>query len=162
MGLELEAPQLLTESYTAQKLQLGTSWVYPVGVLHRYMFIISQLWLTSYWTMNKCQYQVSSCAISSTYTLVALISSEPGLPLSGNDKKHSCSFPEQFWNMSHKSLLKNCHETQLLYLHRSHRLLFQDNELSQTTEFQIQYSPTNSNLEREPKLSGFHINVSLS
>ena len=27
---------------------LGRSWVYPVGVLHHYIFIISQLWLTSH------------------------------------------------------------------------------------------------------------------
>ena len=32
----------------AQKLLLGRSWVYPVGVLHDYIFIISQLWLTSH------------------------------------------------------------------------------------------------------------------
>ena len=35
-------------NYTAQKLLLGRSWVYPVGVLHDYIFVISQLWLTSH------------------------------------------------------------------------------------------------------------------
>ena len=30
------------------KLLLGRSWVYSVGVLHHYIFIISQLWLTSH------------------------------------------------------------------------------------------------------------------
>ena len=35
------------ELYSA-KLLLGRSWVYPVGVLHHYIFIISQLWLTSH------------------------------------------------------------------------------------------------------------------
>ena len=30
------------------KLLLGRSWVYPVGVLHHYRFIISQLWMTSH------------------------------------------------------------------------------------------------------------------
>ena len=35
-------------SYTAQKLLLGRSWVYPVGVLHHHNFIIFQLWLTSH------------------------------------------------------------------------------------------------------------------
>ena len=31
-----------------KKLLLGRSWVYPVGVLHHYIFIFSQLWLTSH------------------------------------------------------------------------------------------------------------------
>ena len=35
-------------SYTPQKLLLGRSWVYQVGVLHHYIFIISQLWFTSH------------------------------------------------------------------------------------------------------------------
>ena len=48
--LELATPGLQTQcfSHTAQKLLLGRSWVYPVGVLHHYTFIISQLWLTSH------------------------------------------------------------------------------------------------------------------
>ena len=41
-------PVLQPLSYTAQKLLLGRSWVYPVGLLHHYIFIISQLWLTSH------------------------------------------------------------------------------------------------------------------
>ena len=41
-------PVLWPLSYTAQKLLLGRSWVYPVGILHHYIFIISQLWLTSH------------------------------------------------------------------------------------------------------------------
>ena len=36
-------PVLQPLSYTAQKLLLGRSRVYPVGVLHHYIFIISQL-----------------------------------------------------------------------------------------------------------------------
>ena len=36
-------PVLEPLSYTAQKLLLGKSRVYPVGVLHHYIFIISQL-----------------------------------------------------------------------------------------------------------------------
>ena len=40
-------PVLQPLSYTAQKLLLGRSWVYPIGVLH-HIFIISQLWLTSH------------------------------------------------------------------------------------------------------------------
>ena len=36
-------PVLWPLSYTAQKLLLGMSRVYPVGVLHHYIFIISQL-----------------------------------------------------------------------------------------------------------------------
>ena len=36
-------PVLEELSYTAQKLLLGRSRIYPVGVLHHYMFIISQL-----------------------------------------------------------------------------------------------------------------------
>ena len=34
--------------YSSIKLLLWRSWVYPVGVLHQYNFIISQLWLTSH------------------------------------------------------------------------------------------------------------------
>ena len=34
--------------YTGQKLLLGRSWVYSVGVLHHCIFVISQLWLTSH------------------------------------------------------------------------------------------------------------------
>ena len=62
--LELATPGLQTQCSShwarrAQKLLLGKSWVYPVGVLHHYIFIISQLWLTSlgevewfYWTQK--------------------------------------------------------------------------------------------------------------
>ena len=35
-------------SYRAQKLLLGRSRIYPVFVLHHYIFIISQLWLISH------------------------------------------------------------------------------------------------------------------
>ena len=41
-------PVLQPLSYTAQKLLLGRSWVYPIGVLHHSIFLISQLWLTSH------------------------------------------------------------------------------------------------------------------
>ena len=41
-------PVLQPLSYTAQKLLLARSWVYPVGVLYHYIFIFSQLWLTSH------------------------------------------------------------------------------------------------------------------
>ena len=37
-----------TQTLNAKKLLLGWSWVYPVGVQHHYIFIVSQLWLTSY------------------------------------------------------------------------------------------------------------------
>ena len=62
--LELATPGLETQwlwplSYTAQKLLLGRSWVYPVGVLHHYIFIISHCdWLLIrevqwfYWTLK--------------------------------------------------------------------------------------------------------------
>ena len=51
--LELATPGLQTQCSShwatrAQKLLLGRSWVYPVGVLHHYIFIISQLRLTSH------------------------------------------------------------------------------------------------------------------
>ena len=51
--VELATPGLQTQCSShwatrAQKLLLGRSWVYPVGVLHHYIFIISQLWLTSH------------------------------------------------------------------------------------------------------------------
>ena len=51
--LELTTPGLQTQCSShwatrAQKLLLGRSWVYPVGVLHHYIFIISQLRLTSH------------------------------------------------------------------------------------------------------------------
>ena len=39
---------LAIEIYTAHKLLMGISWVYPVGVLHHYIFIISHLLLTSH------------------------------------------------------------------------------------------------------------------
>ena len=53
VSLELATPGLQTQCSShwatgAQKLLLGRSWVYPVGVLHHYIFIISQLWLTSH------------------------------------------------------------------------------------------------------------------
>ena len=53
VSLELTTPGLQTQCSShwatgAQKLLLGRSWVYPVGVLHHYIFIISQLWLTSH------------------------------------------------------------------------------------------------------------------
>ena len=35
-------------SYTAQKIFLGRGWIYPAGVLHHYIIVISQLWLTSH------------------------------------------------------------------------------------------------------------------
>ena len=51
--LELATPGLQIQCSShwatrAQKLLLGRSWVYPVGVLHHYIFIISQLRLTSH------------------------------------------------------------------------------------------------------------------
>ena len=51
--LELATPGLQTQcsshwAIQLNKLLLGRSWVYPVGVLHHYIFIISQLWLTSH------------------------------------------------------------------------------------------------------------------
>ena len=51
--LEHATPELQTQCsshWTIQlnKLLLGRRWVYPVGVLHHYIFIISQLWLTSH------------------------------------------------------------------------------------------------------------------
>ena len=53
VSLELATSGLQTQCSShwatgAQKLFLGRSWVYPVGVLHHYIFIISQLWLTSH------------------------------------------------------------------------------------------------------------------
>ena len=53
VSLELATPGLQTQCSShwatgAQMLLLGRSWVYPVGVLHHYIFIISQLWLTSH------------------------------------------------------------------------------------------------------------------
>ena len=45
MRLELASPGLQTKCYTAQKLLLGRSWVYPICVFHHYIFIVSQLWL---------------------------------------------------------------------------------------------------------------------
>ena len=53
VSLELATPGLQTQCSShwatgAQKLWLGRSWVYPVGVLHHYIFIISQMWLTSH------------------------------------------------------------------------------------------------------------------
>ena len=41
-------PSALAIELTSSKLLLGRSWVYPVGVLHHYIFIIAQLWLTSH------------------------------------------------------------------------------------------------------------------
>ena len=46
--LDYKPSALATELYSSKKLLLGRSWVYPVGVLHHYIFIISQLWLTSH------------------------------------------------------------------------------------------------------------------
>ena len=51
VGLELATPALQTQwsSHWATQLYLlllGKHWVYPVDVLHHYIFIISQLWLT--------------------------------------------------------------------------------------------------------------------
>ena len=51
--LELATPGLQTQcsshwAIQLKKLLLGRSWVYPVGVLHHYIFIISQLSLTSH------------------------------------------------------------------------------------------------------------------
>ena len=51
--VELATPGLQTQWSSHWALQLnvpllGGSWVCPVGVLHHYMFIISQLWLTSH------------------------------------------------------------------------------------------------------------------
>ena len=51
--LELPTPELQSQcsSHWAKRTQmllLGRRWVYPVGVLHHYIFIISQLWLTSH------------------------------------------------------------------------------------------------------------------
>ena len=53
VSLELATPELQTQCSShwgtaAQKLLLGRSWLYPVGVLHHCIFIISQLWLTSH------------------------------------------------------------------------------------------------------------------
>ena len=45
-NLWITSPVLKPLSYTAQKLLLGRSWVYPVGVVHHCIFIISHLWLT--------------------------------------------------------------------------------------------------------------------
>ena len=50
---ELATPGLQTQcsshwAIQLKKLLLGRSWVYPVGVLHHHIFIISQLWLTSH------------------------------------------------------------------------------------------------------------------
>ena len=47
-NLWITNPVLKPLSYTAQKLLLGRSWVYPVGVLHHCISMISQLWLTSH------------------------------------------------------------------------------------------------------------------
>ena len=41
-GTQTQNPSVIT----AQQLLLGRSWVYPVCVLHHYIFIISQLLLT--------------------------------------------------------------------------------------------------------------------
>ena len=41
-------PSALVIELNSSKLLLGRSWVYPVGVLHHYIFIISQLSLTSH------------------------------------------------------------------------------------------------------------------
>ena len=51
--LELATPRLQTQCSGHWAIQLkifllGRSWVYPVGVLHHYIFMISQLWLTSH------------------------------------------------------------------------------------------------------------------
>ena len=40
-------PSALSIELNSSKLMLGRSWVYPVGVLHHYIFIVSQLLLTS-------------------------------------------------------------------------------------------------------------------
>ena len=45
LGYKLSA---LAIEINSSILLLGRSWVYPVGVLHHYIFIISQLWLTSH------------------------------------------------------------------------------------------------------------------
>ena len=51
--LELASPELQAQCSIDWAIQLkkllGRSWVYLVGVLHHYIFIISQLWLTSHW-----------------------------------------------------------------------------------------------------------------
>ena len=52
-GLELATPGLQTQCSSHWAIQLnllllGRGWIYPVGVLHNYTFIISQLWLTSH------------------------------------------------------------------------------------------------------------------
>ena len=51
--IELATPRLQTQCPSHRAIQLkmfllGRSWVYPVGVLHHYIFMISQLWLTSH------------------------------------------------------------------------------------------------------------------
>ena len=46
--LDYKLSALAIELYTARKLLLGRSWVYPLDVLHNYNFIIYQLWLTSH------------------------------------------------------------------------------------------------------------------
>ena len=47
-NLWITNPLLDPVSYTSHKLLLGKSCVYPVGVLHHYVFIISQLLLPSH------------------------------------------------------------------------------------------------------------------
>ena len=66
----------------------------------------------SYWTMNKFQHQVSSYAMSSTYTLVALISSEPGLPVSGN---YSLANKDRFTRKLVKPIIRNARFFSVVY-----------------------------------------------
>ena len=57
VSLELATPGLQTQCSShwatgARKLLLGRSWVYPVGVLHHNIFIISQLWICLWWSVK--------------------------------------------------------------------------------------------------------------
>ena len=60
---------LLPLSYRAQKLLLGRSWVYPVDVLNYYIFLISQLWLTSHqWSTVVLLYTETACTSRQIYS----------------------------------------------------------------------------------------------
>ena len=87
--LELATPGLQTECSShwatrAQKLLLGRSWVYPVGVLHHYIFIISQLWLTSHQRSIVVLLDTETPGTSKKFTvrmpMVRLELATPGLP----------------------------------------------------------------------------------
>ena len=65
--LDYKPSALAIELYSSIKLLQGRSWVYPVGELHHYIFIISQLWLTSHPRSTVDELFLSSWWIASLY-----------------------------------------------------------------------------------------------